>query len=209
MRHRYSILFYSLLFTMMAAPVLNLLKSSGILIESLLAANLLAAVMPVNVERNRRILIAVMLVVWLARPLAIWSGHRTLSVITLGIWTLVGLLAAAVALRYAFRARAINAEHVYAALSAYLLAGIFFGLLYWVLETLGSGTFATPGGFSRMSAIYFSFVTLATLGYGDIVPRTDVARGLAIIEGVGGQLFLAVLVARLVSLYSGHTKREH
>jgi hypothetical protein len=52
-----------------------------------------------------------------------------------------------------------------------------------------------------MSAFYFSFVTLATLGYGDIVPRTDVARGLAIVEGVGGQLFLAVLVARLVSLY--------
>ena len=55
--------------------------------------------------------------------------------------------------------------------------------------------------FSRMSALYFSFVTLATLGYGDIVPRTDVARGLAIVEGVGGQLFLAVMVARLVSLY--------
>ena len=53
-----------------------------------------------------------------------------------------------------------------------------------------------------MSAIYFSFVTLATLGYGDIVPRTDVARGFAIVEGVGGQLFLAVLIARLVSLYA-------
>jgi voltage-gated potassium channel Kch len=52
-----------------------------------------------------------------------------------------------------------------------------------------------------MSALYFSFVTLATLGYGDIVPRSDVARGLAILEGVGGQLFLAVMVARLVSLY--------
>ena len=51
-----------------------------------------------------------------------------------------------------------------------------------------------------MSAIYFSFVTLATLGYGDIVPRTDVARGLAIIEGVGGQRFLAVWWPHLVSL---------
>ncbi len=44
-------------------------------------------------------------------------------------------------------------------------------------------------------------VTIATLGYGEIVPRSDVARGLAIVEGVGGQLFLAVMVARLVSLY--------
>jgi voltage-gated potassium channel Kch len=93
-------------------------------------------------------------------------------------------------------------EHLYAALSAYLLAGIFFGIFYWVLEQIAPRTFAAAGDFSRMSAIYFSFVTLATLGYGDIVPRTDVARGLAIVEGVGGQLFLAVMVARLVSLYS-------
>jgi voltage-gated potassium channel Kch len=99
------------------------------------------------------------------------------------------------------RAVSVDAEHLYAALSAYLLAGIFFGLFYWVLEQSWPGTFAFAGKFSRMGALYFSFVTLATLGYGDIVPRTDVARGLAIVEGVGGQLFLAVLVARLVSLY--------
>jgi hypothetical protein len=57
-----------------------------------------------------------------------------------------------------------------------------------------------------MSANYFSFVTIATLGYGDIVPRSDVSRGLAIFEGVGGQLFLAVMVARLVSLYTRRTE---
>jgi voltage-gated potassium channel Kch len=63
-----------------------------------------------------------------------------------------------------------------------------------------SGVAPTGKGPARW--LYFSFVTLATLGYGDIVPRADVARSLAIVEGVGGQLFLAVLVARLVSLYS-------
>ena len=99
-------------------------------------------------------------------------------------------------------AEVVDAEHLYAALSAYLLAGIFFGLFYWVLEQIRPGTFAATGDFSRMAALYFSFVTLATLGYGDIVARTDVARGLAIVEGVGGQLFLAVMVARLVSLYA-------
>jgi voltage-gated potassium channel Kch len=80
--------------------------------------------------------------------------------------------------------------------------------LYWVLEQLTSGTFTTSGNFSRTSAIYFSFVTLATLGYGDIVPRTDVARSLAVVEAVGGQLFLVVLVARLVSLHSTKAKKE-
>jgi hypothetical protein len=208
MRRRYSILFYSLLLILVAVPILNMFKYGVVLIDSLLAANLLAAIMPVNLRKNRPILLTAMIVVWLARPLALWLDHRTLSVITFGIWTLIGLTAAVSALRYAFRARAVDAEHVYAALSAYLLAGLYFGLLYWVLEQLRPGAFATLGNFSRMTAIYFSFVTLATIGYGDVVPLTDVARSLAILEGVGGQLFLAVLVARLVSLYSTKAKRE-
>ncbi len=169
-RRRYSILFYSLLFILVAVPILNMFNSGIVLIDSLLAANLLAAIMPVNLGKNRPILLTVMIVVWLARPLSLWLDHRTLSVITFGIWTLIGLTAAVSALRYAFRARTVDTEHVYAALSAYLLAGLYFGLLYWALEQLRSGTFITSGNFSRMTAIYFSFVTLATLGYGDIVP---------------------------------------
>ena len=201
LRQRYTILFYTLLLTMVAAPVFDALEFPGVLIESLLAANLLAAVLPVSDRRGRSVLLALMFLVWLARSAITWLEQPALSAMTLGIWTVIGLLAAALALRFAMRAASVDAEHLYAALSAYLLAGIFFGLFYWVLEQSWPGTFAFPGKFSRVSALYFSFVTLATLGYGDIVPRTDIARGLAIVEGVGGQLFLAVLVARLVSLY--------
>jgi len=199
---RYTILFYTLLLTLVTAPVFSALKLSGTLMETLLAFSLIAAVMPVQGVRSRPILLVVMMVVWLARPLAEWLEHRTLATMTFGIWTLIGLLAAAAALRFAMGATQVDSEHLYAALSAYLLAGIYFGLLYWVLEQINAGTFAAPGEFSQSSAIYFSFVTLATLGYGDIVPRAEVARGLTIVEGIGGQLFLAVLVARLVSLYS-------
>lgn len=202
LRHRYSMLFYTLLLTMIASPVLNSLKLSGTLFESLVALSLLAAIMPAEAKKGHRLLLVLMIVAWPARLLAVWLGHGLASAMTLGIWTLIGMLAAVAALRFAMRAAKVDGEHLYAALSAYLLAGICFGLLYWVLEQISSGSFAVSGGFSQTSAIYFSFVTLATLGYGDITPRADVARGLAIIEGVGGQLFLAVLVARLVSLYS-------
>ena len=202
LRKRYTILFYTLLLTLVAAPICAALEFSGDLIELLLAANLLAAVLPVSAGKSRNVLLALMILVWLARTVTAWLEHPALSAMTLGIWTVIGLLAAAGALRFAMRAASVDAEHLYAALSAYLLAGIFFGLFYWVLEQSWPGTFVFAGDFSRMSAMYFSFVTLATLGYGDIVPRSDVARGLAIFEGVGGQLFLAVMVARLVSLYS-------
>ena len=202
LRRRYTILFYTLLLTLLSAPVLSALKLSGILLESLLAASLLAAILPVGKVRSRPIPLVTMALVWLARPLTIWLDHPVLSAMTLGLWTLVGLLAAAAALRFAMRATQVEAEHLYAALSAYLLAGIYFGLFYWVLERVSPGTFTVSANFSQSTAIYFSFVTLATLGYGDITPRGDIARGLAIVEGIGGQLFLAVLVARLVSLYS-------
>jgi voltage-gated potassium channel len=201
-RRRYTILFYTLVFTVVASPAIASFGLSGALIESLLAANLLAAVMPVNAGRSRSFLLVVMTAVWLARPATAWLGHRVLSAMTLGAWTLIGLFAAAVALRFAMGGTKVDAERLYAALSAYLLAGIYFGLLYWVLEQIHPGTLVAASNISRTGAVYFSFVTLATLGYGDIVPSTDVARGMAIVEGVGGQLFLAVLVARLLSLYS-------
>ena len=187
---------------MVAAPVFTALSFSGTLIESLLAACLLAAILPVGVVRKRPYLLVAIVVVWLARLVTAWLDHRVLSEMALGLWTLIGLFAAVAALRFAIGATRVDDEHLYAALSAYLLAGIYLGLSYWILEQMKPGTFSFPGHFSQASAIYFSFVTLATLGYGDIVPRADVARGIAIVEGVGGQLFLAVLVARLVSLYS-------
>ena len=85
------------------------------------------------------------------------------------------------------------------------VAGQFFGVLYWAIAGAWPGSFADPAaaegsaGLTLSTAMYFSFVTLATLGYGDVVPRTDLARGLAVLEAVGGQLFVAVIVARLVS----------
>ena len=127
---------------------------------------------------------------------------------------LVGLMAAVNALRYSLKATAIQSGHIYAALSAYLLAGLSFGTLYWTIERSWPGSLVYNGSivghFSQADGIYFSFVTLATLGYGDFVPQNEVARGLAILEAVAGQLYLGVMVARLIGLYvSGNTAKKN
>ena len=89
-----------------------------------------------------------------------------------------------------------HAIHVtWPVLSTVLAFQVALGLLIGFVESWSVG-----------DAVYFTFVTGLTIGYGDIVPRTDVARGLAIVEGVGGQLFLTVLVARLLTLYSGQRR---
>ena len=134
LRRHYAILFYTLLLTLVVAPVFAAFELKGSLIEFFFAANLLAAVIPVSAGRGRRVLLAILTVVWLARPATAWLDHPAILAMALGMWTLIGLFAAASALRFAMRATLVDAEHLYAALSAYLLAGIFFGHFYWVLQ---------------------------------------------------------------------------
>lgn len=103
----------------------------------------------------------------------------------------------------------MDVERICAALDAYLLVGIAFGAGYWLMESAWPGSFfsSPTEPFSMSRAIYFSFVTQATLGFGDTVPMAEHAQGVVVAQGVGGQMYLAVLVARLVSLYSAKESR--
>lgn len=206
LQRRHTILFYSLLLTLGAAPLLAALHLEGNLLEVFLALNLLAAVFGAATQRAPRFLLLLGAVL-VARLAAISLHSDELAATSLALWTVIGLLAAAGEVRFAMRETAVSAEHLYAALSAYLLAGVFFGVFYLVIEQAWPGSFVGTGArearghFSPASAIYFSFVTQATLGYGDVVPASAVARGVAVVQAVAGQLYLAVMVARLVSLY--------
>lgn len=206
--HRYGMLFYMLLFTLVAMPILTVLRWNATIIEFLLAISLLAAVSPIDANRARAPLFGLILIVLIARAMVQESNQILAQESALGIWSFIGLLAAAQAMRVVITAEDVSSEHVFAALSAYLLAGVFFGLAYWSIEQVWPGSFSGPEPLDREGAIYFSFVTLASLGYGDFLPKSDIARGLAIFEVIGGQLFLAVLVARLISLYSMREEHE-
>jgi ion channel len=201
--HRYALLFYTLILTLSAAPLLSALQLSGDLLQIFVAFNLLVAILDVPGQTSRTVLIvlaAVAVGLRIAPASAIGEGLATGALVGAGGLAMVGV---ASAIRFALRGKVVDAEHVYAALSAYLLAGLFFGVLHWVVAIVWPGSIAEAGrdlaaGLSLPTAIYYSFVTIATLGYGDVVPRTDVARGLAMLEAVAGQLYIAVVIARLV-----------
>jgi hypothetical protein len=103
-----------------------------------------------------------------------------------------------------------TSERVYGALCAYLFIGLLFSLLFTHMEFRSPGSFLLRGetisGAAESEAAlvptftYFSFVTLTTLGYGDITPATTYARTLAFLEALIGQLYLAVMVATLVGI---------
>ena len=126
---------------------------------------------------------------------------------------LMGVLATYVVfwlLRFVLGAREITRDQIYAGISLYLMIGFVFGATYFLLLTLDPGSFAVQGSLSIVmgpipDVMYFSFVTLTTLGYGDITPLNPIARSLSQLEALSGTLYMAIFMARLVSL---HTARK-
>ena len=107
------------------------------------------------------------------------------------------------------RLERVTAQSIYAALSSYLLIGLMFASFFGALGYLVSGPFFSDGQpVNTQTLQYFSFTTLTTLGYGDFTAGGSFGRAVAVIEALTGQIFLATLVARLVSAYRGPARRD-
>jgi len=200
-RRRYTILFYTLLFMMVAGPISATFNMPQILIKLLFALCLLLAVLP-NTNKHTRIVFIVAILLLIAVRLASERDDVPIDFgPVLALYGLTGLVAAAGSFRFVVTSTQVDRETIHAALSTYLLAGVFFGVLYSAIEFTAPGSFAGPDKFTEASATYYSFVTLATLGYGDFLPRSELARGVATLEVIAGQLYLAVMVARLIGAF--------
>jgi hypothetical protein len=102
----------------------------------------------------------------------------------------------------------INAQSIQGAVGIYWLLGLLFTFAYGAAAVLGSGHFFAQGTDGTTAIrLYFSYVTLATLGYGDYTPAGDVGHTLAVLEALLGQIYLVTVVAVLVSrLGQGHAR---
>jgi len=101
-----------------------------------------------------------------------------------------------------FSEKVISGETIKGSIAVYFLMGFLWAYLYVILVMLSPGAISFPLGSTEFSRItYFSFTTLTTLGYGDVTPVSWMARNLTILESTFGQLYVAVLIARLVGLH--------
>jgi len=118
-------------------------------------------------------------------------------------------------LRYLFSTIRVTTDTIAASLCIYFLLAILWAEVYSIMEILEPGSFRIAGSEQDVSlvlgaggtamALYYSLVTMTTLGYGDVVPSTAPARSFAAMEAVTGQMYLAVLVARLVGMHIPHS----
>jgi amino acid transporter len=118
-------------------------------------------------------------------------------------------------LRAVLKQKKITREVISMSISVYLLFGLTFGLFYIVLHDLQPNAFSF-GGVAPTSEqqfipvlTYFSLTTLSTIGFGDISPVTLQARYAAVAEGIAGQFYLAILVARLVGMQMSQSVSQH
>jgi hypothetical protein len=114
-------------------------------------------------------------------------------------------------LRHIIRAERITRETVCAALAAYIMLGLLWMFAYLFVDRLAPGSLMRFGqpiqDCSDLDVFYFSFVTLTSVGYGDITPASRVTQMLAVLEAMTGMFFAITLIARLMSLYEAGSRR--
>jgi hypothetical protein len=198
-----SVLLLLLVLAVFVVPVVfagtSLQLTFDVLVSLILVSGVLAVVehrkLAVALALSSLVVMAMAWIEWLV-PATTALELRTLS--TLGAFL---LLAIAVAINVFAAGHAIG-DRVFGAVVLYLLLGLIWAFAYQLAHWLSPNAFSgnTNGGGGLAQWAYFSFVTLTTVGYGDITPVALGARSLAILEALVGQLYPAVIIARLVSL---------
>lgn len=200
------VLLVSILLVFVVYPFVEHLAFAPLLLQLLFTAILVAAALSVSSSRAH-FLIAVALLIpslllrwagfWWSDPLLLPSQMLSLLFTGYVSWMI---------LVDSLRAGRMTAARICGVLAVYMLLGIMWGVMYTLVEHAIPGSFQLPvasSGIVQQSdeLFYFSFMTLTTVGYGDVVPLSTAARGFAIVQALCGQLYLAVIVARLIGLH--------
>jgi voltage-gated potassium channel len=202
-------LLISLVVLFICAPFVEEIKGGDLIVTGLFSLVLLAGVLAVADQKHILVMAIVLVIPAIAGR---WINHFRPDVVsaTLFLTAALILIAFVVAnlLRFVLRAPSVNVEVLCASIAAYLLLGLMWAMAYWLVDQLTPGgafsfnTNAGPQSMKGFTGFYFSFITLSTVGYGDITPVSRTARWLAAMEAMTGLLYVAVLIARLVALYS-------
>ena len=200
----YRVLFWALAAMMVLRPFIQEVGTRPWVFPVFFTVVLLAGAWAVSPKRYQLIGLALL---GLTALITLWADLLSLDFVTDAVSSIAAMLylgwITIILAMDVFRERErVSADMIYGAINVYLLIGLTFAMAHLAQVILVPGSIGGLDAHSPVGdAIYYSFVTLTTLGYGDMSPLTDNARMLASSEAVLGQLFIAVLLAKLVAVH--------
>jgi voltage-gated potassium channel len=219
-RHRFAILFMLLLCVMLIPPYFEEAVWIGKFWRGLFTCVLLWALY--TVAGSRRVLILALLVLiptigstWLADP----EHERYVAYLDNVTNIIYFALICAFMGQYILTTRKVTLEVIFASMCLYMMVAVLWAAIYTNLELYYSNAFTFRGQFAEEAGItkdaiyghmiYYSFVTISTLGYGDTLPIHRVAQNWSGVEAMLGQFYIAIIIARLVSVYTVEQEEEY
>jgi voltage-gated potassium channel len=209
---QFKILLIALLCFILVPPFFIAYEPTGLLASFFLSLVLISVLYVFPRRREFRIALVLAAPTLVGRWLVVSHPDPPLMVAVLLCWVCFLALADMVILRQVLGATRVTDDTISGAICGYLLLGVIFAFLYGAVGLLYPGSFLIDGKIAAVpmdslfyqhemnTLIYYSFVTQATLGYGDIVPVSAPARMIAVVEAISGQFYVAILIARLVSI---------
>ena len=219
-RYKFVYLLVSLLLLFLIHPLSQLFMGTRILMHILTSFVLCTAIYAVS---QRRKVLVIGIVLLLSALFGTWFGYATdhpaFHLTALGFTFLFFSFTGALIAVDVFKAERVTTDAIFGTVCVYLMIGLAWAELYAAIELLQPGSFNILKYLPQSSGyhpehqnplfIYYSFVTLTTLGYGDITPLTPPARAFSFVEAILGQIFVAVSIARIVGLHIVHSGREN
>ena len=219
-RGRFQTLFVCLILFSLMTPFIKYSTFEGLFFYGLLTLSLAAAILAVSDQRSLAYLASALLgIAFLSTTWSTFFESSLISKITAntiadGSAFIAFAFTATLILKTVIKPGPVTTDKIFAAVCVYLLSGIAWGLLYVLVYLNDPSSFMfsygepwldnAPNETSSVFSVfcYFSFVTMTTLGYGDISPTSDFSRTLAWLQAVLGQLYIAILIARLVGMHA-------
>lgn len=207
--YSYSILLMTLIVLLLMAPIFVKLLDSHLLVNLIIYLPFLACIFVVSSSHKHFYTVAVIVLLVILTELInqfnftkpIFLLHHLL---TIGLYSYISVL---IVIDVLIKQKKVTVDLIAGILSVYIFIGLLFANVYGVIQLLDESAFVGVKFITNdplnwgVGFIYFSFVTLTTLGYGDISPNTIEAGSFVYFEAMVGQIFLTVLVARLVGMH--------
>ena len=208
MKSRFIYIILSIMIAILISPYIRHIGKTGHIFTTLLTAMIpLTSFYALIANRNRAVVI-----LFLAAPFVILDGismffaQRYLMIAAISFGTILYFYIIVLLVNNLLSYRVVTADLIYCAIATYLLIGVMWTGIYMVLEGI------YPGSFSGISEagdlLYFSFVILTTVGFGDITPQSIISKRLVVFEAAMGCIYLAVIIAMIVGRYMSMEERQ-